>query len=588
GRWMWGGEARFGVVLPEEHQVLDVPLLSGSTTFTRSLSVEPKGRLLAVSNNEQLVIFDLATGRAIASRKTAGGHVAFTSDGRWLLAAATSGLDRFPVRWKETDSAIDIAIGPGRRLASTSRGYLSASRDSNTIAVVDRFDRPKIVVHNVPDESTRTLRPHHTGARWLSISPDGRLLATGAWHGRDVKIWNVKTGELQTTLPASNARVCFGPAGNELVVDEGSHFTVWRVSDWKQLLPRTVKSTAAVPGPIAFSPDGRWLALRDSPRQVRLLDAATFDELASFKLTSEEFIDSLIFDPQSSRLIVGTTNSRAIHIWNLNRIREKLREIQLDWTDVPLVDRSASESKPLSVQFDPGGLGPAVTPSALRWQQEVQESTRAIQDRPDDADAYWRRASASIQLRWDYEQAVSDCTRALELKPGLQPAWFWRGRAYQQQDDCACAIADFEKSLEIKPDDGWCCRHLAWLYATGPDEFRDPERALTLARKALQLMPKQAAPYTPTFLTTLGAACYRNGRIEEALDALDRSVQSTPAAPSAATLLLQAMCQQQSGRPAEARRCYDRALDAHEAQADDASDQFSSLQQEAAALLDIE
>lgn len=225
------------------------------------------------------------------------------------------------------------------------------SDDGNTIAAVDRFDHPKILVHDLPEESTRTVRPHRN-ARWLSISPDGRLLATGAWHGRDVKIWNAETGELQTTLPSGNARVRFGPTGEQLVVDEGSHVTVYRVSDWKRLVPKTAKSITAVPGPIAFSPDGRWLAVLDSPRVVRLLDAATWDELAMFKLPSEEFIDSLTFDARSSQLIAGTTHPGTVHIWRLNRIREKLRSMQLDWTSAPLPRKGRAESRPVSIRFD--------------------------------------------------------------------------------------------------------------------------------------------------------------------------------------------------------------------------------------------
>jgi WD40 repeat protein len=184
------------------------------------------------------------------------------------------------------------------------------------------------------------------------MSSDGRLLATGSWHGRDVKIWNAQTGELETTLPTGNARVQFGPAGNKLAVDQGGCFTVWRVSDWKPLLPRTAKSSATVPGPIAFSPDGRMLAILDSPRIVRLLDAETFEELASLQLAGNAFIHSLLFDPQSSRLFAGTTTPGTVHIWKLNRIRERLRGMQLDWTDGPIPPHDAAASKPLNLKLN--------------------------------------------------------------------------------------------------------------------------------------------------------------------------------------------------------------------------------------------
>lgn len=327
GRWMGGGEARFQVVLPEEHQVLPVPQLSGSQ---RRLSVEPAGRLLTISNGEQVVIVDLFTGQVVASQPMAG-YAQFSPDGKWLMVVLRTGLHRFPVRYDPADDQIDIEIGPGEQLVTASAGRMAASQDGATIALIDRYYRPKIVLHDVPQNSTRILKPHHTAACWLSLSPDGQWLATGAWHGRDVKIWDAAKGELHTTLPAGNAQVCFSPTGKQLVVDEGSHYSAWRVSNWEAELPRTAKSFGSVPGPIAFSPDGSLLAILDSPRHVRLLDAATFKELASFKLTSEQFIVSLVFDPQSTRLIASTTASGTVHVWDLLQIHSRLRTMGLDW-----------------------------------------------------------------------------------------------------------------------------------------------------------------------------------------------------------------------------------------------------------------
>ncbi len=353
GRWLGAEAARFQMVLPEEHQVVHIPQAPQSTNTTaQQLSFESTGRFLAVSNNEQLVIFDLATNQATAVERMPGGWAGFDPGGKWLIATSNDGLYRFRVRREESGSQVEITIDNGQRLAAASPGYSAASRDGETVAVVDRVYRPKIVVHNASVNTTHTLLPYHSGARWLSVSPEGRWLATGPWHGRDVKIWDTRTGELRKTLPSGNARVHFSPDGEQLVVNESGHFTVWRVADWKPQHPRTEKSVAAVPGPIAYSPDGRWLAILDTPCEIRMLDAATLAEVATFKLDSEQFIDSLIFDPQGTRLIAGTIAPGSIHIWDLPVIERRLSELGLDWHYPPVPYRGPNEHIPASVTLN--------------------------------------------------------------------------------------------------------------------------------------------------------------------------------------------------------------------------------------------
>ena len=588
GRWLGAGAERLRLHSGDEPRMVNIHrATSGRMSTVDILSVDASGRLLLVSNARELLGVDLAHARVVSATQLACGWVRFDPAGKWLAAVTNNkGLCRLLFEQRETAERVICSVGPGERLAPATAGYLSVSSDGGVIAYVDRNHRPKVVVHDVHRNTSRPLQPHHTDAKFLDLAPDGRLLATGTWHGENARIWDVSSGRVVQTIPTGNAQVCFSPDGRKVVVDEGRHYTVWSVPDGKLLQAAVARSGANEPGPIAFSSDGRLLAVLGSGRRVRLLDAASFAELASFTAPGDRLIVSLCFSPDGSRLVAGTFRPGFVYIWDLHRIRKQLAEMELDWSHPPLADRSASESKPLSVKLDLAELGLAPAPSPGTWQREVEKYTVAIQARPEDADAYWRRGYSWFRLS-DYEQAVRDCTRALDLDSGLQHAYFWRGRAWQHQDDCARAIADFEKSLEIKPKDGWCCRHLAWLYSAGPEELRNPERALVLARKGLQLIPKQATDSMPIFLSTLGAAYYRNGRLEEALDALSRSVHTSPAALSATTLLFEAMCHQDAGHPAEARHCYDRAMETQDVHPQPL-DRFDAIQREAAALLGVE
>jgi uncharacterized protein HemY len=89
----------------------------------------------------------------------------------------------------------------------------------------------------------------------------------------------------------------------------------------------------------------------------------------------------------------------------------------------------------------------------------------------------------------------------------------------------------------------------------GPKELRDPQAALPLARKAVELDPLSAVS-----LNTLGVALYRNGKYTEAISVLEKSLAASRGSADAFNLFFLAMCHHQLGEPAKAKNCYDQAL----------------------------
>lgn len=65
--------------------------------------------------------------------------------------------------------------------------------------------------------------------------------------------------------------------------------------------------------------------------------------------------------------------------------------------------------------------------------------------------AYRNRASAYIS-HGDFDRAIRDCTRAIELKPDYMDAYYHRGLAYQRLRDFGAAIRDYTKAIEVKKD----------------------------------------------------------------------------------------------------------------------------------------
>ena len=95
---------------------------------------------------------------------------------------------------------------------------------------------------------------------------------------------------------------------------------------------------------------------------------------------------------------------------------------------------------------------------------------------------------------------------------------------------------------------------LAWLLANWPDpQFRDPARAVELARKAIEQCRR------PAIWNTLGVAEYRSGAWDKAIKALSRSMELTSGG-SAVDWLFLAMAHWQKGEKNEARSWFDKAV----------------------------
>ncbi len=99
------------------------------------------------------------------------------------------------------------------------------------------------------------------------------------------------------------------------------------------------------------------------------------------------------------------------------------------------------------------------------------------------------------------------------------------GDLKQELGQEAEALAAYEKSRRLEPDNPETLNNIAWLLVTSNDpEVHDAERALTLAKQAAALRPTAAF-----ILDTLAAAFWANNMIDEALDAERAAIKHDPA-----------------------------------------------------------
>jgi tetratricopeptide (TPR) repeat protein len=104
------------------------------------------------------------------------------------------------------------------------------------------------------------------------------------------------------------------------------------------------------------------------------------------------------------------------------------------------------------------------------WDKAIAEYTRMLEINPDYAWAYNNRGGAYL-CKGEYDKAIEDCTKAIRLKPDFAEFYCNLGEVYLRKgkhDNIAAdfdnAIIDFDKALELKPRlaEAYCYRGEAY------------------------------------------------------------------------------------------------------------------------------
>jgi WD40 repeat protein len=212
----------------------------------------------------------------------------------------------------------------------------------------------------------------HDDARYVAVSPDGVWVATGSHNGTGVKLWDAQTGECKQELPVDGSRVGFSPDGKWLATNGGSStgsgLRLWAVGSWREG-PRIGGGVFAF-SPDLKSPSGKLLAV-ETGGAVRLVNPNTGMEYARLKDPDQDSAIELTFNADGTQLIVSTTDSQSIHVWDLRVIREQLAKMGLDW-DLPPYAPLAPAGEPLPrVEVDTGDLDAMIQAQALARQADA-------------------------------------------------------------------------------------------------------------------------------------------------------------------------------------------------------------------------
>jgi len=142
------------------------------------------------------------------------------------------------------------------------------------------------------------------------------------------------------------------------------------------------------------------------------------------------------------------------------------------------------------------------------YDRAIADYDKAIELNPQDAAAYGVRALVYI-IKGDHDHAITDYDKAIKLNPTDAAAYRKRGLAYGFKGDYDRVIADCDKAIELNPQDAaaYGNRGCAYIFKG------DYDRAITDCDKAIELNPQNAAAYG-----TRGDAYSFKGDYASALD----------------------------------------------------------------------
>lgn len=225
------------------------------------------------------------------------------------------------------DKASIIALSPEKNILASVCSYNRRDVSSDTIKLWDVSSGKEI----------RSLTGHTNFVKFLTFSPDGKMLASGSYDDT-IKLWDVPSGKAMRSLNVNLsifAHIAFSPDGKLLAYNESieDRIILFDVDSGNKI--KTLTGHADNVFSIIFSPDGKLLASGSLDNTIKLWDVSSGIEIKT--LTGHAGgISDIAFSPDG-KILASNSFDNSIKFWNLNTYKEMLSLYVFnnsDWTVV--------------------------------------------------------------------------------------------------------------------------------------------------------------------------------------------------------------------------------------------------------------
>jgi tetratricopeptide (TPR) repeat protein len=316
--------------------------------------------------------------------------------------------------------------------------------------------------------------------RHASFSPDGRRLVLSSVGGT-VDVWDLAAGDrVGPTLRHGRwvNRAAFSPDGERIITaSKDSTARVWAVATGKPLTPLLRHRNEVVD--VSFSPDGKLVATAAWDSTARVWDAATGLPVSPplDHGTTNSYLMTAAFTPDGKRLLTTASTHlehsagrRDVWIWDLSAADRPARELAL------LAECLAGLRLDATGSYAP-----------LNWSDALDHWDVLVATQPARWPLHYRRGRAHANKR-QWEQAIADYTRAVELGAQVGDVWYHRSKAHAERNQWDDALADVTKANELGYDNlsvwshrGYVQRRLGRYDRSAADYTRVIERQPTFA-----------------------------------------------------------------------------------------------------------
>ncbi len=280
----------------------------------RSLLFTPDGRTLVATSGGGTRLWETASPRELAGFPEAVGRAVLSPDARTLISANEEGGGLLKM--------VDVTTGKllFSTPAHTKAVYGLAISPDGRLLASGAIDDPVVKFWKVAGGLTPagevSLKGRANSIGSLAWSPDGRSVAVGT-NRRELAILDVAGRSLRLSIALNfdftwTWSVAFSPDGKLLAAGGASGVvTLWDTSSG--LLHTSLRGHTAPIHAIAFSPDGQTIATGSEDRTVRVWDAAVGQERVAFH-SHPASVTALVFSPDGQSLAAGSADG-TVELW---------------------------------------------------------------------------------------------------------------------------------------------------------------------------------------------------------------------------------------------------------------------------------